>query len=307
MKVLLTGGRGMVGRNLLKHPLAQGLDIHSPGRDELDLRDKVSVRRYLERLAPEVVIHAAGRVGGIKANMAAPYEFLLENLEIGTNVIASAADVGIPRLLNLSSSCIYPKDVNGLLREDMILSGRLEPTNEGYALAKIAALRLCEFAAARTIPLQYKTLIPCNLYGPHDKFDLASAHLIPAIIAKVHEAKMQGASTVQIWGDGSARREFMYVEDLATAVLRAAKGYDAVPPLMNIGLGFDHSVLEYCQAVTTVVGWQGKFIFALTKPVGMQQKLLNVDRQTAWGFRPKYSLEAGIRSTYDFYLRTTKP
>src|SRR6218665_2604257 len=164
MKVLLTGGRGMVGRNILEHPLSQGLDIHAPGRNELDLRKKDGVRRYLDVLAPDLIIHAAGRVGGIKANMTFPYEFLLENLEVGTNVIACAADVGIPRLLNLGSSCIYPKDVDDMLTEDMILGGRLEPTNEGYALAKIAALRLCEFAAARTDRLQYKTLIPCNLY-----------------------------------------------------------------------------------------------------------------------------------------------
>jgi GDP-L-fucose synthase len=307
MKILLTGGRGMVGRNILEHPLATGLDIHSPGREELDLRNKADVRKYLEKLAPDLIIHAAGRVGGIKANMAFPFEFLLENLEVGTNIISCAAEVGINRLLNLASSCIYPKDIDGALTEDMILSGRLESTNEGYALAKIAALRLCEFANARVERIRYKTLIPCNLYGPHDKFDLASAHLIPAIIAKVHSAKLNRESTVEIWGDGSAKREFMYVEDLAYAVLSAARDYDQVPSLMNVGMGQDHSVLDYYCAVADVAGWQGEFSFDLTKPTGMKRKLLNVDRQIAWGFLPSHNLSAGIRKTYDFYIRTSKP
>lgn len=307
MKILLTGGRGMVGRNILEHPLASGLNIYSPGRDELDLRNKVDVRKYLEKLAPDLIIHAAGRVGGIKANMAFPFEFLLENLEMGTNIISCAAEVGINRLLNLASSCIYPKDVGGTLTEDMILSGSLEPTNEGYALAKIAALRLCEFANLRSDRIQYKTLIPCNLYGPYDKFDLASAHLIPAIIAKVHKAKLNREPTVEIWGDGSAKREFMYVEDLANIVLSAARGYDQVPFLMNVGLGQDHSVLEYYRAVADVAGWHGEFSFDLTKPTGMKRKLLNIDRQTACGFLPVHNLSDGIRKTYDFYLRTSKP
>ena len=305
MKILLTGGRGMVGKNILEHPLATGLDIHSPGRDELDLRNKVDVRKYLEKLAPDLIIHAAGRVGGIRANMAFPFEFLLENLEVGTNIIGCAAEVGITRLLNLASSCIYPKDVGGKLTEDMILSGHLEPTNEGYALAKIAALRLCEFGNMRDNKIQYKTLIPCNLFGPYDKFDLLSAHLIPAIIAKVHNARLNQESIVEIWGDGSAKREFMYVEDLASVVLRAARDYDEVPSLMNVGLGYDHSVLDYYKVVADVVGWHGEFSFDLTKPAGMKRKLLNVDRQTAWGFLPAHNLLDGIRKTYDFYLRTS--
>jgi GDP-L-fucose synthase len=307
MKILLTGGSGMVGQNILDLQLASGLDIYSPGRDKLDLRNKVDVRKYLEKLAPDLIIHAAGRVGGIKANMALPFEFLLENLEVGANIIGCAADVGITRLLNLASSCIYPKDVGEKLTEDMILSGRLEPTNEGYALAKIAALRLCEFANVRSARFHYKTLIPCNLYGPHDKFDLSSAHLIPAIIAKVHSAKLRREPTVEIWGDGSAKREFMYVEDLANVVLRAARDFDQVPSLMNVGLGHDHSVLDYYRAVADVVGWEGEFSFDLTKPTGMKRKLLNVDRQTAWGFHPAHSLADGIRKTYDFYLSTSTP
>ena len=307
MKILLTGGRGMVGRNIIEHPLAVGLDIYSPSRNDLDLRDKYGVYRYLEELQPDLIVHAAGRVVGIKANMTFPYEFLVENLEVGTNVIASAFEVGVPRLLNLACSCIYPKDFDGALTEDMILGGRLEPTNEGYALAKITALRLCEFASARSNRIQYKTFIPCNLYGPYDKFDLSSAHLIPAIITKIHTAKRNGERVVEIWGDGSARREFMYVEDLATAILQAARNYEKIPSVMNIGYGFDHSILDYYRTVADVANWSGDFIFDTSKPAGMKQKLMNVERQATWGFSPIHSLQDGIRKTYDYYTRTNNP
>lgn len=294
----------MVGRNILERNSSH--DIFSPNREELDLRNKVDVRRYLKALSPDLIIHAAGRVGGIKANMASPYEFLLENLEIGSNVIGSAVDVGVPRVINLASSCIYPRNVDGLLSEDMVLSGQLEPTNEGYALSKISALRLCEFANRRPDPFEYKTLIPCNLYGPYDKFDLESAHLIPAIISKIHCAKAENKSTVEIWGDGSARREFMYVADLVTAIFKAVDDYDSLPSVINIGLGFDYTVHEYYRAVADVVQWNGGFTFDLSKPVGMKRKLLNVDRQASWGFNPEHSLSEGIEKTYEYYMRTIK-
>lgn len=302
LNVLLTGGRGMVGKNIVAHPDAARLTLHTPTREQLDLRDKTAVRAYLAALKPDLIIHAAGKVGGIRANMADPYGFLLENLEIGTNVISCAMEVGIERVLNLASSCIYPRDVDGLLSEDMILSGRLEPTNEGYALAKIAALRLCEYSRARNPRHHYKTLIPCNLYGPHDNFDLQSAHLIPAVIHKIHQAKVQGSETVEIWGDGSARREFMHASDLAGAVLRAALNFDTVPDMMNVGLGCDHSVLEYYQTVADVVGWHGRFTFDLSKPAGMRRKLVDTSRQRAWGFEPAITLEDGIRGTYVHFL-----
>lgn len=292
----------MVGRNILAHPMAKGLEIYTPARSDLELRDKHQVRAYLQALQPDLIIHAAGRVGGIKANVAQPYEFLAENLEVGTNIIDCARTLGITKLLNLGSSCIYPKDRDGQLSEHMILDGRLEPTNEGYAIAKIAALRLCEYAST-TGGMQYKTMIPCNLYGPYDKFDLHSAHLIPAIIRKIHEAKTAGAQTVEIWGDGTARREFMYSADLAEAILRGVREFDDVPALMNVGRGADHSVLEYYETVASVIGWSGTFTFDLSKPAGMQRKLVDVSRQTTWGFRPSTSLEDGIRQTYEFFLR----
>ncbi len=285
----------MVGKNILKHPLTEGVTFDAPSRSELNLRNKPAVLDYLKTKRPDLIIHAAGKVGGIKANIAMPYEFLLENLEIGINLISAAKETGIKRLLNLGSSCIYPKDIDKPLTEDLILSGRLEPTNEGYAIAKIAALRLCQFITKEGNGFSYKTIIPCNLYGPHDKFDLESAHLIPAIINKIHTAKQTGARNVEIWGDGSARREFMYAEDLAEAIFLAIQNFDALPDTMNIGLGHDHTVLEYYKTVADVIGWEGNFNFNLSRPTGMRRKVVDISRQKIWGFQPKTSLKAGIQ------------
>jgi GDP-L-fucose synthase len=303
LKVLLTGGGGMVGRNVLDHPLARGFDIHAPSRAQVDLRDKASVRRYVADLKPDIVVHAAGKVGGIQANIAEPYAFLLENLEIGSNVVAAAADCGVDRLLNLASSCVYPKNVDGFLHEEMILTGELEPTNEGYALAKLATLKLCQYASAGATGRQFKTIVPCNLYGRWDNFDLDSGHLIPAVIHKVHRAKVERLPTVEIWGDGQARREFMYAGDLADAVMEAMVRFESTPPLMNIGLGHDYTVLEYYQAVADVIGWRGEFTFNLAKPAGMRRKLVDVSRQKAWGWQPATSLADGLAATYDFFTR----
>jgi GDP-L-fucose synthase len=293
----------MVGTHFRHAAIQAGLDVLAPARKELDLRDKAATHAFVTRTAPDLIVHCAGRVGGIAANMAAPYEFLVENLEIGANLANAAVAARVPKLLNLASSCVYPRDVEGQLSEDLILTGQMEPTNEGYALAKIAMLRLCEFATRKDPGLNYKSLIPCNLYGPHDNFDAVSAHLIPAIIRKIHDAKTKNSDQVEIWGDGSARREFMYAGDLAQCMLRACQYFEAVPEVMNVGLGFDHSVLEYYQAVASVVGWNGRFTFDLNRPVGMRRKLVSISRQERWGWKPPSSLEEGIRRTYEHFLQ----
>ena len=197
---------------------------------------------------------------------------------------------------------MYPAAGKNPLTEDQILTGPLEPTNEGYALAKIFAMRLCDYITREDPGLQYKTLIPCNLYGPHDKFDPKHSHLVPAIIHKVHQARVNGDATVEIWGDGTARREFMYAPDLADAVWKAPAGLELMPDLMNVGLGHDHSINEYYAAVADVVGWQGDFTHDLTKPVGMKQKLCDVTRLRDWGWSAPTSLTDGIAKTYQFYL-----
>lgn len=305
MKLLITGGNGMVGRNLSRYLQTQGVQLHAPGRGVLDLRNRPAVEAYINELLPDLIIHAAGRVGGIQANIDAPYDFLIENLEIGSNVISAAVKAGIPRLLNLGSSCIYPRDRDELLTEDLILQGPLEPTNEGYAIAKIAALRLCEQASRQNPNLSYKTLIPCNLYGPFDKFDPHHAHLIPAIIHKIAIATQDGAASVEIWGDGTARREFMFVEDLCKIVATAINSWEPLESVTNVGLGHDYSVLEYYEAVANVIGWAGRFTFDTTRPVGMRRKVVDISRLQKWYPNVKTPLEVGIARTYQYFSEIT--
>lgn len=301
-RLLVTGGNGMVGRNILEHPAAAQWDILAPGSRELDLRDYDAVLSLVREFRPDVVVHAAGKVGGIQANMAHPVDFLLVNLDLGRNIVTAAREAGVPRLLNLASSCMYPRNAPNPLTEDLILKGELEPTNEGYALAKIVTARLCEYIRREQPSLQYKTLIPCNLYGRHDKFAPEHSHLIPAIIHKVHSALRDGCDTVDIWGDGTARREFMYAGDVADAVMHVLDHFEVAPDLLNIGLGHDYSINEYYAVVAEVVGWKGCFRHDLSKPVGMKQKLTSIERQRTLGWMPSTSLRAGIEKTYEFYL-----
>lgn len=304
MKLLVTGGGGMVGRNLCRHPALAEWDVITPRRTELDLTDPASTFSYIAGLQPDIVVHAAGKVGGIQANIAAPVDFLVQNTDMGRNVVLGARAAGVTKLLNLASSCIYPRLGRNPLREEMILDGELEPTNEGYAIAKIYTLRLCQYVRRETPELLYKSLIPCNLYGPFDHFDPTTSHMVPAVIRKIHDARVRQLDTVDIWGDGTARREFMYAGDLADAIVRALNDFEAVPDVMNIGLGFDYSVNDYYKTVARVVGWDGAFSHDVTKPVGMKQKLVDVSRQTAWGFTPATALEDGIAQTYRYYLET---
>ena len=292
----------MVGRNILEHPTASAWHILAPGSKELDLTDAGSVDAYVAEHKPDLVIHAAGQVGGIQANMAHPVAFLERNMAIGRNIIMAAHKAGVKNFLNLASTCMYPRAAENPLREDMILMGELEPTNEGYALAKIMATRLCQYIRREDASANYKTIIPCNLFGRHDKFDPKHSHLLPAIIHKVHMAKEKGEKTAEIWGDGTARREFMYAGDLADAVMKAAGDIEALPELMNCGLGHDHEINTYYQSVADVIGWDGEFTHDLSRPVGMKQKLCATDRQTEWGWSASTSLVDGIRATYDFYL-----
>lgn len=306
-KLLITGGTGMVGRNICEHPLSREWNVVAPSRRELDLSNSVAVHAYFERERPDAVIHAAGRVGGIQANMAHPVDFLVQNVDLGRNIILAARAAGVERLINVASSCMYPRAAINPLTEDLVLKGELEPTNEGYALAKIFATRLCEYIRRESPTLQYKTLIPCNLYGRHDKFAPEHSHLLPAIIHKVHVAKTSCAQTVEIWGDGTARREFMYAGDVAEATLRAVVDIESLPDEMNVGLGHDYSINEYYSIAANVIGWDGQFVHDLTKPVGMKQKLVSVERQSAWGWSPKTTLEQGIGFAYRYYTEEYKP
>jgi GDP-L-fucose synthase len=303
IKILLTGGGGMVGRNILEHPAINELKVLAPSSRELDLRDFNAVKVYLNRHQPDMVIHAAGKVGGIQANMLEPVSFLMDNFDMGRNIVWATRQVGIRRLINLGSSCMYPRNHSEPLSEDMVLTGELEPTNEGYALAKVVTARLCDYIMREDASYKFKTLIPCNLYGRHDKFDPVNSHLLPAIIHKVHQAKKSGQQSVEIWGDGTARREFMYVSDLADALVRAINHFDTLPSYMNVGLGYDFTINEYYQTAAEVIGFKGRFVHDLGRPVGMARKLVSVERQLVWGWKAQSDLRAGLEKTYEFYLK----
>jgi len=300
-RIFLTGGAGMVGKNILEHPAAGKYEFFSPDIAELDLFNFEAVKAYIDKVKPDFIIHAAGRVGGIQANMANPVAFLLENLDMGRNLVWAARGCGVKKLINLGSSCMYPRSAPNPLKEEMVLQGELEPTNEGYALAKTVVSRLCTYIARENPEYSYKTLIPCNLYGRWDKFAPENSHMIPAVIRKVHLAKLNGDRTVEIWGDGTARREFMYAGDVADCIHRALTDFDTMPELMNVGLGGDHSVNDYYRAVADVAGYQGSFTHDLTKPAGMARKLVDNSRLAAWGWKPATSLRDGIAASYEFF------
>ncbi|MUP39647.1 GDP-L-fucose synthase family protein [Labilibaculum euxinus] len=301
MKIFLTGGSGLVGQNL-KETKPGNIELLTPGSQEVNLLNYSSIIDYLNKNQPDIIIHAAGIVGGIQANIANPVKFLCENTEMGNNILKAALEADITKVINLGSSCIYPKDAENPLKEDFILKGELEPTNEGYAIAKIYALRLCEYINKQYSTMHYKTLIPCNLYGRWDKFDPKHSHMIPAVIRKIHLAKKNGDSEVEIWGDGSAMREFMYAGDLAEFIWYSVNNFDDIPDLINVGLGYDHSILDYYEAIKEVIGFEGKFKFNLDKPVGMKQKLVSVSKLESLGWKARHSLMEGIEKTYQFYL-----
>jgi len=306
MKILITGANGMVGKNIVNFLAIQGYTLLTPSHQELNLLDNQSVKIYLVENSPDMVIHCAGIVGGIQANIAHPVQFLVENTQMGINIILSSYEVGIKKFINMSSSCMYPRDAHNPLSEDLILKGELEPTNEGYALAKVTSTRLCEYIHRENSKYQYKTIIPCNLYGQYDKFDPKHSHMIPAVIQKIHEAKINQQASIDIWGDGNARREFMYAEDLADFVSYAIKNFENMPQNINAGLGHDYTINEYYKVIAEVIGYEGTFSHDLSKPIGMKQKLIDDTKLKAFGWYYKTSLEEGIAKTYDYYTKEVR-
>jgi GDP-L-fucose synthase len=301
--VLVAGARGMVGSALVRRLKAGGYTrVLAPLRAELDLLDANSTRDYLEREKPAYVFIAAAKVGGIQANNTFRAQFLHENLAIADNLVDGAHRSGVQRLMFLGSSCIYPKLAPQPIPESALLTGPLEPTNEPYAIAKIAGIKLCESYNVQ-FGRQYVSVMPTNLYGPNDNYDLQTSHVLPALIRKAHEAKRRGDAEYVVWGSGSPMREFLYVDDLADACVHLmASGYDG--PLVNIGTGKDVTIRELAETVMSVVGFQGRIVFDASKPDGTPRKLLDVSRLHDLGWRHRVELREGIALAYeDFCAR----
>ncbi len=303
MKIFLTGGNGMVGKNILLFSKAKKYTFLYPTSKELDLKDYDSVNQYIKFNQPDFIIHAAGIVGGIHSNIANPVKFLIDNVEIGKNIIMAARENNIKHFMNLASSCMYPRNAKNPLNEELILQGELEPTNEGYALAKIMSTRLCEYIHKENNLFLYKTVIPCNLYGKYDKFSTEHSHMIPAAIKKIYEAKISNQNQIEIWGDGLSRREFMYAEDLADFIFYAIEHFEKMPQNINVGLGFDYTINEYYETIASIIEYKGNFIHDLNKPTGMKQKLIDIEKLNHFGWKHSYSLEIGIEKTLDYFKK----
>lgn len=299
--LLITGAAGMLGSTFVKYFMDSGRVLFTPTSRELDLRDRSATHAYFSKNRITEVAHCAARVGGISANIQFPLDYILENLLIDSSVIDCAAKNSVKKFLYVGSSCMYPKDHNGSLSEEDILSGKLEPTNEGYALAKLSAAHAV-VAAGSQYKSDWKVIVPSNLYGPGDSLDLAKSHLIPSIIMKLLYAKWNHSDEVEIWGDGTAKREFTFVEDIAHFVATNWDLIETWPDFMNIGIGTDLSVQEYYEMVAKEVGYKGSFTFNRDKPTGMKRKLMDSSLARQHGWDPQTSYPEGIKQTVAWYI-----
>jgi GDP-L-fucose synthase len=302
-RIFVAGHRGMVGSALVRRLAAEGYhNVITRTRAELDLTDQAAVNRFFESEPIDVVLLAAARVGGILANATQPGEFIYENLVIETNVIHAAYRARVERLVFFGSSCIYPKQCPQPIREEYLLSSPLEPTNDAYAIAKIAGLKLCD-AYNREYNTQYVALMPTNLYGPNDNYDLNSSHVLPALLRKAHEARLNGDATLTVWGSGTPRREFLHVDDLAAATLFVLE-HNVTEGLFNVGVGEDLSIRELAECICKVVGFEGELVFDASKPDGTPRKLLDVSRLAQMGWQARTALADGIASTYRGFVES---
>jgi len=304
-QILITGASGMVGRSLVARLRREGYgNLATPGSRELDLRQQSAVERYFAGQKIEYVFHLAGQIGGIGASVTYPVEFLYENMMISMLTIDAARRAGVTKLLYLSSSCVYPRDCPQPMKEDDILTGAFEPTNEGYAIAKVAAMKLCEYAN-REYGSNFINLMPCNLYGYGDHFEPEKSHVVSALIYKFHQAKIKNLPSVEVWGTGTTRRELLFVDDLADAMLFFMLNRDAgdVGPFVNIGLGEDMAIRDLAGVIRGIVGYTGEIVFDPAKPDGMPRKLMDVSRAASLGWRAKVPIAEGLKLTYDWFLQ----
>ncbi|TVZ07114.1 GDP-L-fucose synthase [Trebonia kvetii] len=299
--IYVAGHQGLVGSAIWRRLSDAGCErlVGFSSRD-VDLRERSAVDQLFREIKPDIVIDAAARVGGILANASEPADFLEDNLRIQVNVLSAAQRFGVQRLLFLGSSCIYPKFAAQPIREDSLMTGALEPTNDAYAVAKIAGIMQVQ-ALRRQYGVRYISAMPTNLYGPGDNFSPTKSHVLPALIRRIHEAKNTNAETVTIWGTGTPRREFLFVDDLADALVFLLEHYDSPEPI-NVGVGIDVTIRELAETIADVVGWNGNLVFDETKPDGTPRKLLDVSRLNELGWRASTSIQVGIKLTYDWFL-----
>lgn len=299
----VAGHRGLAGSAIWRHLESRGhRNLIGRGSAELDLRDRDATREFFAQTRPEYVIDAAARVGGIMANATRPAEFISDNLRIQVNLLDAAQEFGVRRFLFLGTSCIYPKHASQPITEDQLLSGPLEPTNDAYAIAKIAGILHVQ-ALRRQFGSSFISAMPTNLYGPHDNFDPETAHVLPALIRRMHDARVAGAPSVTVWGTGTPRREYLHADDLAGACLALLERYDDASPI-NVGTGSDLSIRSLAELIADVVGFQGGIRFDSTKPDGTPRKLLDVSRVRGLGWEPRVELREGIARTYEWCLST---
>ena len=307
-KIYIAGHRGLVGSAIVRKLKKEGYNnLVVRSHSELDLTRQEDVEAFFEKERPEYVFLAAARVGGILANSTYKAEFIYDNIMIAANVINTSYKYGVKKLLNLGSSCIYPKHAPQPMKEEYLLSGKLEPTNEPYAIAKIAAIKLCRYYNEQ-YGTNFISVMPTNLYGPNDNFDLKTSHVLPALIRKFHDAKVEGKDKVVLWGTGTPRREFLYVDDLADACLHLMQDYDArdIGEFVNIGTGEDITIKELAELIASIVGFRGDIVWDRDKPDGTPQKLLDVSRINKMGWKARTGLKQGIIQTYDWYKESMR-
>jgi GDP-L-fucose synthase len=302
-RVFVAGHRGMVGSAIVRRLESENCEILTAARSELDLLDPAAVADWLGRNKPDVVIIAAAKVGGILANDSYPADFLYENMMIAANLVHASHRAGVDRLLFLGSSCIYPKWAEQPIKEESLLTGPLEPTNEWYAIAKIAGIKLCQ-AYRKQYGRDYISAMPTNLYGPGDNFDLNSSHVLPALMRKAHEAKLTGSDSMTLWGTGTPRREFLHADDCADACVHLLRHYSGEAQV-NVGSGSDVTIVELAQNICDAVGFKGRLDFDTSKPDGTMRKLMDNSHLAALGWAPSISLEVGIRRTYEWFCATS--
>jgi len=299
-RVWVAGHRGMAGSAIARRLARESCEIITVTHSELNLLRQADVHAWLADKKIDAVFLAAATVGGILANTLRPAEFIYENLVIETNVIHAARETGVKKLLFLGSSCIYPRLADQPIREEALLSGALEPTNEWYAIAKIAGIKLCQ-AFRRQYGCDFVSVMPTNLYGPGDRYDARDGHVVAALIMKIHAAKMTNSATVELWGSGTPRREFLYSEDLADACVFVMKNYSG-ERFLNVGTGRDMTILELAESIAKIVGWQGTFTFDKSKPDGMPRKVMDVSRLRALGWTAPTDFETGMKEAYRWYV-----